>query len=828
MQKFRTTLNTFLAVALVLGLCLVVVGEDRGDRPSSVKPTTTNMQPDQNQGAEQGFDKAERAVRLAEMLAEKVAATENVPHPSSTKQRNIGDDCSEPIVLNLGSGNLPYHDYDQTTCGRGNNYDNTCLGNWDGGEDIIYELNLPANIALNILFDPKGDVYTGIMIASECPDVGGTTCIVKSTRVGSDPHGMYNLSLTAGTYYIMIDTWPPPSCISSFDLTIEEYVQTPGDDCSEPVVVILPGDMTEGSNNDSYIDTNHTCGRGNDYDNTCLEEEYDYDGGEDIMYRLDVEETITVDVFLDPGTTNWSGILIDDNCPPDETGCIQYSTIGTGAHGVYDLTLEPGTYYVMVDTWPFPDCIPSFTLTIRSVEDRMENDAWEDCLAVGDVDDLPFSTKEATPDGPGGCLTSPTLWYCYTATCTGRATISLCGSSYNTKLGVWDGTDPYYDPMLGCNDSELKIDVVLGNTYLVGVGGWGDHTGDGILNISCLDNDDCENVTPVTLTDGVPVTFTGDNSTATHECDLFGGAHTWHAFTLDTTMNVTLDYCTTDPAFGNCWLNLALGCPCSSITGSGEYNYDDCSDGNITITWDALGTGTYYYPVLLDTGVAEGPYTLHVVGEAVAVYCDASGGCDNEYISRVIVGDIDNSSGCDNYGDYTNLSTTMEAGLSYPITIELGNGIAGDIGAAWVDWNQDTVFDYSEEVTLDVNTGSGPYTGHVDPPINARNGPTRMRVRLNYNSYPPPCGVTTYGEVEDYTIIVEGGGCCELRGDVDHSGAINVVDLTYLVEFLFFDGPAPPCEEEGNVDGTGGINVADLTYLVEFLFFDGPAPPPCF
>jgi len=141
--------------------------------------------------------------------------------------------------------------------------------------------------------------------------------------------------------------------------------------------------------------------------------------------------------------------------------------------------------------------------------------------------------------------------------------------------------------------------------------------------------------------------------------------------------------------------------------------------------------------------------------------------------------------------------------------------------------NQDTVFDYSEEVILDVNTGSGPYTGHVDPPVNAHNGPTRMRVRLNYNSYPPPCGVTTYGEVEDYTIIVEGGGCCELRGNVDHSGAINVADLIYLVDFLFFDGTAPPCEEEGNVDGTGGINVADLTYLVEFLFFNGPAPPPC-
>jgi len=57
--------------------------------------------------------------------------------------------------------------------------------------------------------------------------------------------------------------------------------------------------------------------------------------------------------------------------------------------------------------------------------------------------------------------------------------------------------------------------------------------------------------------------------------------------------------------------------------------------------------------------------------------------------------------------------------------------------------------------------------------------------------------------------------------------AVNVADLTYLVEFLFFDGPPPPCPEEGDVDGSGGINVADLTYLVDFLFFGGPPPAPC-
>lgn len=62
-------------------------------------------------------------------------------------------------------------------------------------------------------------------------------------------------------------------------------------------------------------------------------------------------------------------------------------------------------------------------------------------------------------------------------------------------------------------------------------------------------------------------------------------------------------------------------------------------------------------------------------------------------------------------------------------------------------------------------------------------------------------------------------------GDVDGLGGNpNVVDVTYLVDYLFFEGPPPPVMEAANVDGIGGVNVVDVTYLVEYLFFDGPEP----
>ncbi len=76
---------------------------------------------------------------------------------------------------------------------------------------------------------------------------------------------------------------------------------------------------------------------------------------------------------------------------------------------------------------------------------------------------------------------------------------------------------------------------------------------------------------------------------------------------------------------------------------------------------------------------------------------------------------------------------------------------------------------------------------------------------------------------------------CVNRGNVDGlsgpTGPVDVADLTYLIDYLFLDGSAPPCPEEGNVDrltgSSGPIDVDDITYLTSFLFKGGPHPPPC-
>jgi len=65
-----------------------------------------------------------------------------------------------------------------------------------------------------------------------------------------------------------------------------------------------------------------------------------------------------------------------------------------------------------------------------------------------------------------------------------------------------------------------------------------------------------------------------------------------------------------------------------------------------------------------------------------------------------------------------------------------------------------------------------------------------------------------------------------LCGDVDKSGGVNILDITYLINYLYKDGPPPDPPVSGDADGSGGLNILDITYLINYLYKEG-GPPIC-
>ncbi len=59
-------------------------------------------------------------------------------------------------------------------------------------------------------------------------------------------------------------------------------------------------------------------------------------------------------------------------------------------------------------------------------------------------------------------------------------------------------------------------------------------------------------------------------------------------------------------------------------------------------------------------------------------------------------------------------------------------------------------------------------------------------------------------------------------GDVNGSGTTNLLDITFLIAYLYQDGPAPELPEIADVNSDGNINILDITYYISYLYKDGP------
>ena len=143
-------------------------------------------------------------------------------------------------------------------------------------------------------------------------------------------------------------------------------------------------------------------------------------------------------------------------------------------------------------------------------------------------------------------------------------------------------------------------------------------------------------------------------------------------------------------------------------------------------------------------------------------YCSsASTNVNDEFISRVQLNTIDNSSGAQFYSDFTSQTTTLTKDSQYTITVTptWTGTVYNEAYSVWIDYNRDGDFtDAGEQVWTQGNTQATTVSGNFTVPTTAVEKSTRMRVSMKYNGIPTSCETFTYGEVEDYTVIIQGSG----------------------------------------------------------------------
>ncbi len=181
------------------------------------------------------------------------------------------------------------------------------------------------------------------------------------------------------------------------------------------------------------------------------------------------------------------------------------------------------------------------------------------------------------------------------------------------------------------------------------------------------------------------------------------------------------------------------------------------------------------------SGGSNSPYSSSVTFTTTDVqlnYCDsASTNTNDEYISRVQLNTIDNSSGPQFYSDFTGISTTLTKDTQYTITITptWTGTVYNEAYGVWIDYNRDGDFtDAGEQVFTQGNTQATSVSGSFTIPSSAVENATRMRVTMRYNQIPGPCDNFTYGEVEDYTVVIEGSGPDTEAPVITLNGSANV------------------------------------------------------
>jgi hypothetical protein len=292
-----------------------------------------------------------------------------------------GVNCDRPYSpsATIPAG-LPMTIANQTTCGMVDDYADTCLGSYDGAEDMVFRFEVTEASIVRFTLDPKGTAYTGMALSATCPL--GNNCLMTRTSTGGTAFGSGCTSLPTGTYYLMVDDYPPPNCIPSFDLTVEAC------NCATGQTQCLDANTLQTCDaNGQWVDSTCTGGcqifggvaqcvnPGNtcqqalpmplvggqaslQLDNTNMSDTYaNYTScttsrtGKDVWTSFTlIEPAHVVITTSDPGTVTDTVLAILDACGGTQLAC--NDDIGGGINfSMIETDLAPGTYFLVSEPY---------------------------------------------------------------------------------------------------------------------------------------------------------------------------------------------------------------------------------------------------------------------------------------------------------------------------------------------------------------------------------------------------------------------------------------------------------------------------------------------
>ncbi|MES2798954.1 MAG: T9SS type A sorting domain-containing protein [Bacteroidota bacterium] len=158
-----------------------------------------------------------------------------------------GTTCSNAVAMTL-----PYTATGQSTLCYGNDYTNASAGScgtlYESGEDKVYAFTTTGPDCLSLVLSNASSTFIGYQVYSGCPGVIGTTCISNG---GGATSGTLTGSFTvtsAGTYYVVVDTWASPSYVN-YDIQLVSLGGTPTNDICSGATSLPVGTSVFGDNN---------------------------------------------------------------------------------------------------------------------------------------------------------------------------------------------------------------------------------------------------------------------------------------------------------------------------------------------------------------------------------------------------------------------------------------------------------------------------------------------------------------------------------------------------------------------------------------------------